>query len=252
MTAKIRLLVLLLLGFIVNSCSKKDAVSGLITGNTENTKAVGASANELLSAAKYNAVTIEIQYMPGYQPDATAINNLVNFINTLANKPAGINITQTQVASGGKTVYTLTDVAALEKTNRKTYTSGSQIALNFLYLDGTYTEADVLGFAYRNTSLCIFAKKVAESSGGVGQVSRTKLESTILQHEMGHLLGLVNLGSAMQAAHEDAAHEKHCSNTSCLMYYQTQTTGIMGTLMNGAIPSLDANCKADLQANGGK
>jgi len=252
MTAKIKLLFLLVLGFIVNSCSKKDTVSGLITGNTENTKAVGASANELLSAAKYTSINLEIQYMPGYQPDATSINNLVNFINSLANKPAGINITQTQVASGGKTVYSLDDVAVLEKANRKVYNSGSQIAVNLLYLDGTYTEDNVLGFAYRNTSLCIFAKKVWESSGALGQVSRTKLESTILQHELSHLFGLVNLGSTMQAAHEDAAHEKHCSNTTCLMYYQTQTTGIMGTLMNGAIPSLDANCKADLKANGGK
>jgi len=36
------------------------------------------------------------------------------------------------------------------------------------------------------------------------------------------------------------------------MYYQTQTTGMIGTLMNGAIPALDVNCRADLQANGGK
>jgi hypothetical protein len=237
---------------MVNSCSKKDTLSGITVGNTENTKAVGASARDLLSAADYSSILIEVQYMPGFQPDAASINNLVSFINLLANKPAGITVIQTQVPSGGKTVYSLDDVAAIEKTDRTKYTSGAQVAINFLYVDGTYTENNVLGFAYRNTSMCIFAKKVTDNSGGFGQVSRTKLESTILEHEMGHILGLVNLGSPMQTPHEDASHEKHCSNTSCLMYYQTQTTGIMGTLMNGAIPALDANCRADLHANGGK
>jgi len=237
---------------VVNSCSKKDSFSGVPIGNTENTKAVGASAKDLLSASNYTSILIEIQYMPGYQPDAASINNLVNFINTLANKPAGITVVQSQVPAGGKSIYNLDDIAALEKADRTKYTSGAQIAINFLYVDGTYTQSDVLGFAYRNTSMCIFAKKVADNSGGLGQVSRTKLESTILEHEMGHILGLVNLGSAMQTPHEDASHEKHCTNTSCLMYYQTQTTGMIGTLMNGAIPTLDVNCRADLQANGGK
>ncbi|MGC4102761.1 M12 family metallo-peptidase [Ferruginibacter sp.] len=235
-----------------NSCSKKDAVSGLTVGNTENTKAVGASANELLSATKYTSAIIEMQYMPGYQPDVSSVNNLVNFINLLANKPGGITVVQSAIASGGKSVYSLDDVAAIEKTNRTKYNSGTQIALNFLYVDGNYTTDNVLGFAYRNTSMCIFAKKVADNSGGIGQVSRTKLESTILEHEMGHLLGLVNLGSAMQTAHEDAANAKHCNNSNCLMYYEVQTTGIMGPLMNGNIPALDANCRADLHANGGK
>jgi hypothetical protein len=113
MTAKIKLAFLILLIAVVDSCSKKDTVSGLATGNTENTKAVGASANDLLSAARYNTINIEIQYMPGYAPDAASINNLVNFINSVANKPSGINITQSQVPSGGKSVYSLDDVAAI-------------------------------------------------------------------------------------------------------------------------------------------
>jgi hypothetical protein len=253
MTRKLVALYILACFFIVfNSCSKKDAVSGLPVGNTANTKAVGASANDLLTASTYSSIVIEIQYMPGYQPNAAAINNLVSFMNTVINKPGGITVTQSAIASGDKTVYTLDDVAALEKANRTVYTSGSTIGINFLYVDGTYTQANVLGFAYRNTSMCIFAKKVNDNSGGIGQVSRTKLESTILEHEMGHILGLVNLGSNMQVAHEDASHEKHCNNSNCLMYWQTQTTDVMGTLMTGNIPALDANCMADLKANGGK
>lgn len=28
----------------------------------------------------------------------------------------------------------------------------------------------------------------------------------------------------MQVNHEDTAHEKHCNNSKCLMYYATQIT----------------------------
>jgi len=242
---------LLLLSFIVIAgCSKKDAVPGV--ANSENKKAIGASARDLLSASKYTSIRMEIQYMSGYQPDPTSVTNLVNFINALCNKPGGVTVTQTPIPSGGKTMYSESDVVSIENSNRTVFTSGTTLGINFIYLDGTYTTDNVLGFAYRNTSMAIFAKKVNSSSGGLGQPSRTKLESTVLEHEMGHILGLVNLGSPMQSPHEDAAHEKHCSNNNCLMYYQAQTTDIMGPLMVGTVPPLDANCRADLAANGGK
>lgn len=243
----------LLLVFILGACSKDDAMSGSSTlMHTANLKVVGASSNDLLSAAKYTSILMEIQYMPGFQPDNTATNNLVNFLNTFINKPGGITVTQTAIATGGKANYSLDDIAVIEKENRTVYNSNTTIGINFIYLDGLYTQANVLGIAYRNTSMCLFGKALTNNSGGLNQPSRTKLESTILEHEMGHILGLVNLGAPMQAAHEDAGHEKHCNNSACLMYWATQTTGIMGTLMSGAVPILDANCKADLKANGGK
>ncbi len=236
----------------ISGCSKKDVLSGVTTGNTENTKATGASANDLLSASKYTSIKIEIQYMPLYPPDPGAISNLVNFFNSFCNKPGGITVVQSMIPSGGKTIYTLDDVVAIEKSNRTVFTTGTQIGMNLIYVDGNYTEANVLGFAYRNTSMCLFGKTLSENSGGIGRPTRLQLESTILEHEGGHLLGLVNLGSAMQTNHEDATHVKHCNNNHCLMYYATETTGITGTIMSGGIPTLDANCRADLTANGGK
>ena len=69
---------------------------------------------------------------------------------------------------------------------------------------------------------------------------------------MGHILGLVDIGSPMQTNHKDAAHGNHCNNTNCLMYYASETTDVLGFLITGNVPVLDANCRADLTANGGK
>ena len=237
-----------------DSCTKTE--NGIITQlasiNSDNNKVVGASAKDLLAATNYTSVKIEIQYMPGYAPDAAAINNLTSFFKNLINKPSGIIIVQTPIAESGKATLSVNDIATIEKNNRTVFSSGSQLGVYFLYTDGTYSEGNVLGLAYRNTSICIIGKTIHDNSGAVGQVSRTKLETTVLQHEMGHILGLVDLGSTMQTNHKDAAHGNHCNNTDCIMYYASETTDALGFLLTGAIPALDTNCSADLHANGGK
>lgn len=245
-------LLILVLAFFASGCKKENAVTGLPAINPANDRAVGASANDLLSAANYSAVKIELQYMPGYQPDAGGLTNLLNFLNTVMNKPGGLVVVQTAIASGGKSSYSLTDIATIEKNNRTVFSSGNQLGVYILYVDGAYTEPGVLGIAYRNTSVCIMGKTVHDNSGGIGQVNRTKLEATVLEHEFGHLLGLVDLGSSMQSNHKDAAHGSHCNNSNCLMYYAAETSDIFGILLTGNIPVLDAACRADLAGNGGK
>src|SRR5207247_219007 len=100
--------------------------------------------------------------------------------------------------------------------------------------------------SYWNTSTCVFGKTMYNNSGGSGQVTRTQLLTTLLEHEFGHLLGLVDQGTPMIAAHKDISNGAHCDNTHCLMYYAIETADA-GT-MNNNIPSLDANCMADLKA----
>ena len=78
------------------------------------------------------------------------------------------------------------------------------------------------------------------------------LEASVLEHEIAHLLGLVDIGTKMVANHKDASHGNHCSNQNCLMYYASETTDILTALVGGSIPSLDADCLNDLKGNGGK
>ena len=231
-------------------CSKKESTT--TPSSNLNTKSVGASAKEFLTAVTYTSINVQLQYMPGFAPDATALSNLTNFLNTLLNKPSGISFTQTPIAASGKTVFSLDDISALEKTNRTQFTNGKVLSVYVIYVDAPFTTANILGAAYRNTSLVIFGPTVTNNSGGINQTTRTKLETTVLNHEFGHLLGLTNLGTPMVTPHEDASHISHCNNSACLMYFSTQTTVMGGVLLSGPIPVLDANCKADLSANGGK
>lgn len=249
-TMKMKYITLSIFALSFLSCQKTKEITDSLDPNSLHNRSVGSSANELLAADKFKSLKVEIQYMAGFEPDAGAIQHLQNFLQSHVNKPDGISITTKQIAAAGNTTLNANEVHTVEKTNRSVFTSGSELAVYILYTNGNYTENNVLGIAYRNTSAALFGKKIRDNSGGLGQTSRTKLEATVLEHEIAHLLGLVDIGTPAQTAHK--ANGNHCSNQACLMYYASETTDILGFLLTGNIPSLDAACVTDLRANGGK
>lgn len=242
---------LLILGCFIG-CKKEVTFSNNPDADSFHNKTVGASANELLGAGTYKSLKIEVQYMTGYAPDASALNHLQSVLNTYLNKPAGITIVTKEIAASSSPALSIDQVKTIEEQNRTVFTMGDQLGVYMLYTNGNFTDNNVLGAAFRNTSMVIFGKTIHDNSGALGQTSRAKLEGTVLDHEFGHILGLVDLGSAMQVNHKDATHGNHCSNTNCLMYYASDTKDILGFLLTGNIPSFDANCIADMHANGGK
>lgn len=234
------------------ACKKENTFTNNPSANDLHNKAVGASANDLLSAGTYKSLKIEVQYMTGYSPDAGALSHLQNVLSACVNKPAGITIVTKEIPVSSSTVLSIDQVKAIEEQNRTVFTTADQLGVYFLYTNGNFTDDKVLGAAFRNTSMVLFGKTIHDNSGDLGQTSRTKLEATVLEHEFGHILGLVDIGSPMQTNHKDAAHGNHCINTNCLMHYASETTDILGFLLTGNIPAFDTNCLADLHANGGK
>ncbi len=241
------LIVLLIAAFLLTSCKKDSQV------NNGTNAATGASANNFLSADTYKSLNVEIQYMPGYKPDDASLNNFKSFLKARLNKPDGINFIQREISPQSGKALSVNDIILIENNSRSLFSSANGMAAYILITDGEYAAGNrVLGIAYRNTSVALFGKTIHENSGNIGQTSREKLETTVLDHEFGHLFGLVDNGSPMQQNHLDAAHGKHCNNPDCLMYYASETTDILGILLTGNIPQPDANCIADLRANGGK
>jgi hypothetical protein len=174
----------------------------------------------------------------------------VNFLKKYINKPDGIKVTQQQIAASGKPVLSIDDIVNIEKKNRTVFTKNNTLAVHILITDGDYDKPNILATSYWNTSMCVFGKTVNDDTGSWGFTSLTQLLTTLLEHEFGHLMGLVNQGSPMQTDHLDHANGAHCINSHCLMYYDVEKSTSGGNLFS--IPTLDADCEADLKANGGK
>jgi len=223
---------------------KKESVEGAYDNRT-----LGASARDLLSSSRYSALQIEIQYMPGYSPDDTSINNLVAVLSARLNKPGGISVVKEEIPAGSLAVTSLYNIVSLERSWRTHFTGSNTISVYILITNSYYSQSDILATAYWNTAFCLFGKSIDDNSGQPGQVSRQVLMTTLLEHEFGHLMGLVDQGTAMQTDHKDAANGSHCNDPNCLMYYNVEA-GITNAL--SLVPSLEANCLADLRAIGGK
>ena len=216
------------------------------------TRATGASAPDLLSAETYDSLVIQVHYVVGHRPTDEGLDILRAFLAERLNKPRGISFQIAAIDIATQSTYSVEDVAALEEQHRTVFTEGSTLALYFLFLDGEYSEdANVLGFAYYNTSMAIFQEKIADNTGGPLQPTQSTVEGVVLNHEIGHNLGLVATGSPMQTEHQDEPNGKHCDDENCLMYYAVRTLDFIATL-TGDAPELDQNCLDDLQANGGR
>lgn len=244
---------LYLILIIIGACNHDTDEFDNNTSNYNHSRSVGASGNDLLSSTRYKSLLIEIQYMPGYKPDPQAIDHLKSFLETFLNKNEGITIRMNEISGMGTVSLSTEEIRQTENKNRTAFSSASTVAVYILYTNSQHAaSSSTLGIAYRNTSIALMGKTIHDNSGRVGQVSRTKLEATVLEHEIGHLLGLVDLGSPMQTDHKDDTNGNHCNDSSCLMYYASESTDILGLLVTGNIPQLDAECKADLKSNGGR
>lgn len=212
--------------------------------------------NNFLSDKKYEKLVVEIQCVNGYVPKAESISNMISFLQKRLNKPRGIVVSQNYISSPGKTLYSVTDIKNVEENHRTEHTKGDVLTVYILFLDGEYEgnsgNSKTLGIAYGNSSIVIFENTVRSYSGGVGQPKTEVLETTVIDHELGHLMGLVNNGTDMQINHQDAGNAHHCNNKSCLMHYLVESSDVISNLIGNDIPELDNNCIADLRANGGK
>ena len=250
----------------VFACSKdgadektiKDEDGNDLTINTKaNKKSVGNSAHDLLSNQNFMDLSIEVFYVENYKPTSSTVANFKTFLAERLNKSGALELTLKPIPSPGKTIYSIADIKAIEDEIRTAYNDAGSIAVFGLYIDGAYSEntenGSVLGVAYRNTSFVIFEETIKEFSGQPLAPSTTVLETTVLNHEFGHLLGLVNAGTTPQTSHQDEEHGRHCTDESCLMYWTAETgEGLLNTISGGTVPSLDDQCINDLKANGGK
>ena len=247
------------------SCSKDSDAKTVIdedgnpqtTDTSANKKPVGDAAGDLLSADPFNAIHLEVFYVAGSEPTPATIDNFKTFLGERINKPAGVAIELKEITSPGQSVYSISDIRDLEDDLRTRYNDGAEMAVFGLFIDGEYSEntadGSVLGVAYRNTSFVIFEETVKSFSNQPLAPARTVLETTVLNHEFGHLLGLVNAGTPPQSDHQDVEHGRHCTADDCLMYWTAETgEGLLNMISGGSVPSLDGQCLADLQANGGK
>ena len=253
-----KIIYILLTCLCIASC-KKDANSNTVDDlKAENRKVIGTSAEDLLSDDSYPKLNIELVYFGFYKPSEESITNLRTFLTERLNKPTSINIIETPITEPQGAPFDSNEIKAIEDTHRTVYTNGNTISIYIFFSNGKSSNDSnttvTLGSAYFNTSIVIYQKTILDLVNSDPNISLVDLETTTLHHEIGHLLGLVNLqDDDIHTDHEDPSHRKHCIVEDCLMYFESNTRSSVMQRFSGRsdISQLDPLCIADLQAKGG-
>lgn len=287
-----RSLILILLSMVLLNCSK-DSNDGTNSPDNQNIDksanllAAGASASDLLGNANFNDLIIEIAYVDGFRPSQEAMDAFRAFLLERTFKQ-NIQLVYNELPSSNEETLTLQEIADLETENRTVFNNGTTMGIYIYFADAPSEDDDeeeglvTLGAVYRNTSMVIHEATILSLASKSFFITNADIESTTLNHEFGHLFGLVDLGTTPVNAHEDLDADNHCNVAGCLMRAELQFGGPSGknsttTMKNTIVAActlsgnsvlkilehqkskgllatvdLDAECILDLQANGGR
>ena len=203
----------------------------------------GDKGKDYLKNDIYTYLLIEIDYVPGYAPDNDALSLLIQRITFYTNKTIKDKVLNAELENRDK--YTIEEVYELEKKHRNYYTANDVAVLYFIYLSGEFAdEKNVLGVAYTGTSIVVFKETIKKAATVYLPVR--DIESAVLVHEFGHIIGLVNINYKSDRNHEDTAHKYHCINPKCVMYYEVESRKL-SIIFTGLPTDFDDNCRKDIE-----
>ncbi|WP_436795951.1 hypothetical protein [Actinospongicola halichondriae] len=207
--------------------------------------AVGAFGPWYLRADQADSIVLEVRSQSGAEPEAATVDR----IRSLLAQTSGKTVTlQGGSVPGGARQWTPSAIVA--EADRTGPAQGADAAvLTLLFVHGGLADADqTVGVAVRSDVAAVFSDRVDEAAGPL--VASTRVEAAVTTHEVGHLLGLVDLVLATGRA--DPEHPGHSASRGSVMYYAVEST-LVGDLLTGGPPTdFDEADIADLRAIAGR
>lgn len=246
----------------------------------------GDSGADILANDNFTNLEIQIAFVQGFRPTEEAMQNFETYLREFSFKQE-ITVVYTELESPGEETLTLEEISDLELDNRTSYNDDDTLAIYIYFADAPSDGDDpdsnlvTLGAVYRNTSMVIFEETIrdlAAQFSPISTINRSDVETATLNHEFGHLFGLVNLGTAMVNPHEDEEAANHCNVEGCLMRAELQfsNTGLKASAKgaiyapacqitghdiikalqtrksNAETVDLDTECRLDIEAIGAR
>ena len=149
--------------------------------------------------------------------------------------PSGLN-EMTALPDQNKTGFTVDNILELADQYRISAGNETDGSIFILFLDGYYKKDDalqmnVMGIQITGTTVVAVFKPLITALRGA-LVVREYAEQSVVIHEIGHAIGLVNNGLPLASSHHDSQHEAHCTNTDCVMYWENEGSNISSFVQN--------------------
>lgn len=204
---------------------------------------LGSAAAPLLGTRPFAELVVEIDFVPGRQPTRSATSHLVETLRTVTGKPVSLAGGDRLPAGDGS--YTLAEIRRLAEA-RSIPSRAPRASLWIAYLDGHLADdPNALGVAFAATAAALFPDRINEALTAL--VRAGAIERSVLLHEVGHLLSLVNVGYRSSVDHEDPEHPGHSSNRESVMYWAVEDVSVTTLLRGGPPDRFDDADLADLR-----
>lgn len=200
---------------------------------------VGDFAPFYLRPAASAAIALEVFAAGDARPAAATVDHVRSVLAEVSGKPVSVRQGDVDGATRSWTSAMIQDLSS----SIGGPGSSSEAVLRLLYLHGDYQGDDsVLGVAVRSEVAAIFVDQVEAASGLVGDPD--VVEDAVTVHEVGHLLGLVDL--YLSTGRADPDHPGHSSNPDSVMYWAVESSLIGQLLGSGPPNEFDDADRADL------
>lgn len=214
-------------------------------GPTENELGRGANgsfAPSILRPRPGGKIRLELLVHSGIRPAKEGLDHLSKILTDISGKP--VEVTAVKVIPGGEQRYSSAEINHLADRFGRANDGGPETTLHLLYLRGSLGERpNAAGVAVRGDVLAIYVDVVRRAT--VPGLSAETVETAVLTHEAGRLLGLVDL--YLGTGRQDPAHPGHSSNKGSVMYWAVETTDLVTAFGQGGPPrNFDAADLADL------
>lgn len=193
---------------------------------------------ETFSSPTVDTIAFEVDYMNGQEPEvglALDGNPVWNFfennVSALFNATKTIEtpktLSQMEEIPAQNQNYSSSDILAISDQHRGTNLTSNKLGIYIVYVDGYFLingeeNRNVLGVSIGNTGVVAIFKPVIDANTFGTSNTKAFTEQTVLIHEAGHALGLVNNGLPLQSDHHDQEHGAHCTNKDCVMYWANE------------------------------
>jgi hypothetical protein len=188
----------------------------------------GSAAGWFLRPTETSRIVVQVLTQSGAEPAASTVDRVAAVLRAASGKP--VTMTGGRVAASHDT-WTTAQIRDGADAVPASAPAGTAV-LRILFVHGRSDKGDdVLGITPRGDVTAIFSDRVAASESGLGDPHA--VERAVTTHEVGHVLGLVDLFLSTGRADKD--HPGHSTNRQSVMYWAVESS-LVGDLLTGGPP----------------
>lgn len=200
---------------------------------------VGSSARAILHADGAAEIELEILAQAGAEPREAAVDHVAGLLRDVSGKPVTV---VGATVPGAEERWTAARIAEVADRYGAPASAGKAV-VRLLFVHGSFADGDdVLGVSVRGDLAAIFSDDVDAAASPL--VPPSRIETAVATHELGHLLGLVDL--VLRTGRADPEHPGHSTNPRSVMYWAVESDLVTDVLAGGPPTELDAADRADL------